>query len=180
MIDDTQEMEEVLNRANRVRLLILDVDGVLTDGKLYLGSDGSELKSFHILDGLGIKMLLEAGLQCAVISGRHSDAVERRMRALGVEHVHHGIEDKLPVFSQLLSTLALDPVQAAHVGDDLSDLPIMSRVGLAITVRNGSDLIKPYAQWETSQPGGEGAVREVCELILRAQGRLQPLVERYR
>ena len=172
-------MQEVLDRAGRVRLLILDVDGVLTDGKLYLGSNGDEIKSVHILDGLGIKMLLEAGLQCAVISGRRSDVLEHRMHGLGVEHVYHGVEDKLPVFNELLRELALEPVQAAHVGDDLPDLPIMRRVGLAVTVKSGSDLIKPYAQWETSQPGGQGAVREVCELILRAQGRLQPLIERY-
>ena len=172
-------MREILDRASRIRLVIFDVDGVMTDGKLYLASDGTETKSFNILDGLGIKLLMKAGIHCAIISGRRSDAVERRMRDLGVEHVYHGIEDKLPLFEDLLEQLDLEADQVAHMGDDLPDLPIMRRVGLAVTVTNGSSLIKPYAHWETSRPGGQGAVREVCELVLSAQGQLRPLLDKY-
>ena len=153
-------MDEVVARASRIRLVIFDVDGVMTDGKLYLASDGTETKSFNILDGLGIKLLMTAGIHCAIISGRRSDAMERRMRDLGVEHVFHGIEDKLPLLEGLLDQLGIEAKQVAHVGDDLPDLPIMRRVGLAVTVSNGSGLIKPYAHWETSKPGGHGAVRE--------------------
>jgi 3-deoxy-D-manno-octulosonate 8-phosphate phosphatase (KDO 8-P phosphatase) len=160
---------DTLERAARVRLLIFDVDGVLTDGRLWLGSDGSELKAFHTRDGHGIKLLQAAGVLCAVISGRRSAAVERRMRELAIEHVYQGIEDKLAAYRSLLAKLDLSPEETGYVGDDVVDLPVMSQVGLAVAVADAFEPVREAAHWVTRSPGGRGAAREVCELILGAR-----------
>lgn len=164
--------QALLQKAAQIRLVILDVDGVLTDGRLYFGSDGSEFKAFHIRDGHGIKMLQSYGIPVAVISGRRSPAVERRMAELGVTHVYQGIEDKTAALQELLDRLALVSGQVAYVGDDLVDLPIMTRVGLAIAVQDADPFVKRHAHWQTPHPGGQGAVRDVCELLLEARGQL--------
>lgn len=172
-------IQDVLHRAAQVRLLICDVDGVLTDGRLYFGADGQELKAFHIRDGLGIKMLERAGVAVAIITGRRSAAVERRMRELGIVHVYQGVDDKLAVFADLLARLHLEARQIAYVGDDLVDLPVMRRVGLAVAVRDADSFLRRHAHWQTPSPGGQGAARDVCELILEAQGLLDAERARY-
>lgn len=172
-------MHEVLSRAARIQLAIFDVDGVMTDGRLYFGNDGNEVKSFHIRDGQGIKLLLDSGVEVAVISGRRAVSVERRMADLGIRHVWLGIHDKLAVLQDLLTQLCLSADQAAYTGDDLIDLAVMRRVGLAIAVQNADPFVKQHAHWQTPSRGGRGAVREVCELLLEARGQLAAARERY-
>ena len=166
------EHEVILRKAAQIRLLILDIDGVLTDGRLYFGNSGDEYKAFHIRDGLGIRMLQNNKIEVAVISGRRSAAAERRLQDLDVHHVYLGVTDKLAVFRELLAELALAPSEAAFVGDDLVDLPVLERVGLAIAVRDADAFVRRQVHWQTSHPGGHGAVREVCELLLAARGLL--------
>ena len=172
-------MRDILNKAAQIQLLIFDVDGVLTDGRLYLGNDGNEYKAFHIRDGHGIKMLLDAGVEIAIISGRHAASVERRMSDLGIRHVYLGVQDKLAVFNALQAQLGVTTEQVAYVGDDLIDLPIMTRVGLAIAVQDADPFVKQQAHWQTPNRGGRGAARDVCELLLRARGQLTALRDRY-
>lgn len=170
---------DVLARAAKIRLLICDVDGVLTDGRLYFTPDGHELKSFHARDGHGLKLLQRTGVQAAVISGRSSPAVALRMSSLGIEHVYQGRENKLEPFQELLGRLDLKAEQAAFVGDDVLDLPLLRRVGLAVAVADAHFTLRETVHWVTAQPGGLGAVREVCDLIMLAQGRLQGIIESY-
>ena len=172
-------MRDVLSKAAQIQLVIFDVDGVLTDGRLYLGNDGNEYKAFHIRDGHGIKMLLEAGVEVAIISGRHAASVERRMADLGIHHAYLGVQDKQAVFNNLLVRLGLAAERVAYVGDDLIDLPVMTRVGLAIAVRNADPFVKQHAHWQTPSRGGRGAARDVCELLLEARGQLTTLRDRY-
>jgi 3-deoxy-D-manno-octulosonate 8-phosphate phosphatase (KDO 8-P phosphatase) len=159
-------MTELSKRAAQIRLVVFDVDGVFTDGRLYYGADGESLKVFHVHDGQGIKRLLKQGIEVAVISGRDSAAVTRRMQDLGIRHVFQGDEDKLPLFERLLTQFAFSARQAACVGDDLPDLPLMERAGLAIAVANALPEIREHAHYVTRAGGGLGAVREVCDLIL--------------
>ena len=161
---------DIKERASRIRLVVFDVDGVFTDGRLYYGSQGEELKVFHVHDGQGVKRLLKHGVAVAVISGRESAAVARRMQDLGIAHVFQGDEEKLPLFERLLKKLGLTAEQAACVGDDLPDLPLLERAGLAIAVPNALEGVKTRAQFVTKAPGGRGAVREVCDLIMASQG----------
>jgi 3-deoxy-D-manno-octulosonate 8-phosphate phosphatase (KDO 8-P phosphatase) len=172
-------MRDILSKATQIELVILDVDGVLTDGRLYLGNDGNEYKAFHIRDGHGIKMLLAAGVEIAIISGRHAASVERRMADLGIRYAYLGVEDKLSAFNSLLVRVGLIAEQVAYVGDDLIDLPVMTRVGLAIAVQDADPFVKQHAHWQTPSPGGRGAVRDVCELLLEARGQLAVLRDRY-
>ena len=162
---------DVKQRAARIKLVVFDVDGVLTDGRLYYGAGGEELKVFHVHDGQGMKRLQKAGVQLAIISGRDSAAVTRRMQDLGIEHVFQGDEHKLPIFERLLQRLGLSPEQVACVGDDLPDLPLLQKAGLAIAVANALPVLKQAAHHVTNAHGGRGAAREVCDLILDAQGR---------
>ncbi|HEY5738846.1 MAG TPA: 3-deoxy-manno-octulosonate-8-phosphatase KdsC [Gammaproteobacteria bacterium] len=166
-------------RARQVKLLIVDVDGVLTDGGLYFDNRGEELKRFCSLDGHGMRMALGGGIEIAVITGRRSNIVEHRMRDLGVSHVYQGSRDKLPVFEQLLRDTGLEAEQAAYVGDDLPDLPIMHRVGFAIAVQNAHGFVKQHCDWVTSARGGDGAVREVTDFILHSQGLLDAQQQGY-
>ena len=167
-------MQDILHRAAQIRLVIFDVDGVLTDGRLYLADDGNEFKAFHSRDGHGMKMLQNQGVAVAIISGRRSLAVERRMADLGIDYVYMGVQDKLVAFQDLLQRQGLDPAQVAYVGDDVIDLPVMSRVGLAIAVQDADPFVRRHAHWQTPSAGGRGAAREVCELLLEALGRLEP------
>ena len=167
-------MQDILHRAAQIRLVIFDVDGVLTDGRLYLADDGNEFKAFHSRDGHGMKMLQNQGVAVAIISGRRSLAVERRMADLGINYVYMGVQDKLVAFQDLLQRQGLDPAQVAYVGDDVIDLPVMSRVGLAIAVQDADPFVRRHAHWQTPSAGGRGAAREVCELLLEALGRLEP------
>ena len=162
---------DINQRAARVRLVVFDVDGVFTDGRLYYGPGGEELKVFHVHDGQGVKRLLRQGVAVAVISGRDSAAVSRRMQDLGIAHVFQGDEDKLPIFERLLKKLALKPEETACVGDDLPDLPLLEQAGLAVAVANALPEVRAKAHLVTGATGGAGAVREVCDLILAARGR---------
>jgi 3-deoxy-D-manno-octulosonate 8-phosphate phosphatase (KDO 8-P phosphatase) len=170
---------DLASRASQIRLVVFDVDGVLTDGSLYLGDDGQEYKAFNSRDGHGMKMLRDSGVEIAIITGRTSNVVTLRMASLGVHHVYQGQLDKLPAWNDLLLRLALQPQQVAYVGDDVVDLPLMVRAGLAITVHDGHPLVKHHAHWITEHCGGRGAARDVCELIMAAQERLLPRLQGY-
>ncbi|MGJ0429483.1 3-deoxy-manno-octulosonate-8-phosphatase KdsC [Methylobacter sp.] len=176
---ETGQMQAVLEKAKKLKLLILDVDGVLTDGKLFFDNEGNEYKAFHARDGHGIKLLRQTGVEVAVISGRKSNSVALRMKNLGIEYVYQGHENKIAAFDEIIDKLRITPDQAAHVGDDLLDLPIMTRVGLAIAVDDANFAVKQHADWCTTLPGGHGAVREVCDLIMQAQGRFEDVVNAY-
>lgn len=162
-------MDTVIERALDIRLLVLDVDGVLTDGRLYFSAQGEELKCFHVRDGHGVVQALRAGLQVAVISGRQSRAVERRMSELGVTWIRQGVEDKLAALRELLDILGLGPQAVAAMGDDAPDLPVFEAVRLAIAVADAHSSVKSHAHFITQAPGGQGAVREACDLILESQ-----------
>jgi 3-deoxy-D-manno-octulosonate 8-phosphate phosphatase (KDO 8-P phosphatase) len=172
--------DELRLRASRVKLLVLDVDGVLTDGTLYFSAAGEELKAFNIQDGLGIKMLRNGGVETAIITGRRSPAVQRRAENIGICRVQQGAEDKLAAFSQLLHEVALPAEQVACVGDDLPDLPLLRRCGLSAAVPDAPSYVRAAAHFVTAAGGGRGAVREVCELILDAQGSLEAQLAAYR
>ena len=160
---------DLVTRAAGIRLLVLDVDGVLTDGRLHYDADGREAKSFHVRDGYGMKQVMRAGIAIAVISGRNSAATAARMAELGVPHVLLGHEDKATVFRQLLGRLGIQPGDTACVGDDLPDLPLIEMAGLGIAVADAHPPVRAAARWVTAQPGGHGAVREVCDLLTAAR-----------
>jgi 3-deoxy-D-manno-octulosonate 8-phosphate phosphatase (KDO 8-P phosphatase) len=156
-------------RLDRVELLILDVDGVLTDGRLYFSADGESLKVFHVHDGHGIKLLMSSGVQVATVSGRRSAAVTARMRELKVRHVIQGSQDKVAALEQLTQRLGVEPLACACICDDTSDLPLMSAVGFAAAVADAHPVVRAAAHWVSKAPGGRGAVRELCDAILRAR-----------
>jgi len=164
-------LEQVQLRAAKIRCVIFDIDGVMTDCKLYLGPDGFEIKAVSVRDGLGIKNLLRAGIQVAVISGRPSEAMQRRLEHLGVPHIVLATENKLPAYEALLRRLGLSDDECAMMGDDTPDLPLMRRVGLALTVADAHRTAMQAAHWVSAFRGGDGAVREASDLILDAQGR---------
>ncbi|HAC33356.1 MAG TPA: 3-deoxy-manno-octulosonate-8-phosphatase KdsC [Gammaproteobacteria bacterium] len=160
---------QLLERAADIRLLILDVDGVMTDGRLLMGTDGSEHKTFNVKDGHGIKQLLRHGVEVAVISGRSSLAVDRRMAELGITHYYAGQSNKLPRFEELISELKIEPEQVAYLGDDEPDLPVMERCGLPVAVADAHKSVLAIAGWVTSLGGGQGAVRELTDLIIESR-----------
>jgi len=174
-----QVSKRILNLAATVKLAIFDVDGVLTDGSLILGPNDQEFKKFHVRDGLGLVMLRDSGTVLAVITGRESQVVSERMAQLGIEYVFQGQNNKQLALESLLSELNIDPAVVCYVGDDLSDLPVMLRVGLPIAVADAHSKLIEHAVWRTSANGGAGAVREVCELILAAQGKLETAIARF-
>jgi 3-deoxy-D-manno-octulosonate 8-phosphate phosphatase (KDO 8-P phosphatase) len=172
-------MQEILAKASKIRLVIFDVDGVLTDGSIYFGDDGQEYKAFNTKDGLGMKMLQSTGVEIGIITGRSSHVVAIRMEGLGIRHVYQGQQHKLPAYEELKTKLQLDDSQVAYVGDDVVDLPIMRRVGLAVAVRDAHHLARQHAHWQTENNGGRGAAREVCELVMEAQGTLKLSLGKY-
>ncbi|MDJ0805410.1 MAG: 3-deoxy-manno-octulosonate-8-phosphatase KdsC [Gammaproteobacteria bacterium] len=172
-------MQDIQEKARQIKLLIFDVDGVLTDGSLFLGDDGQEYKAFNSRDGHGMKMLQDTGVQIGIITGRTSEVVSIRMESLGIEHVYQGKGDKLPTYLELRDKLGLGDEQVAYVGDDVVDLPIMRRVGLAIAVQDAHPLVIQHAHWQTPHAGGRSAGRDVCELLMDAQGNLQQALESY-
>ena len=165
-------MDDLTRRARAIRLAIFDVDGVMTDGTVFVGAEGELFKAFDIHDGHGVKMLQSAGVAAAIISGRASEAVARRAQELSIAHVVQGSADKSLAFDALIARLALKPEECAFMGDDLPDLAVMRRCGLAVAVANAVDAVKSSSHYVTRASGGRGAVREFCELVLRAQGRL--------
>ncbi|MFZ2170273.1 MAG: 3-deoxy-manno-octulosonate-8-phosphatase KdsC [Methylococcaceae bacterium] len=176
---EAEKMQTIVEKAKKIKLLILDIDGVLTDGKLFFDNQGNEYKSFHARDGHGIKLLRQTGVEVAVISGRKSNSVALRMKSLGIEYVYQGHENKRAAFDELIQNTGITPDQAAHVGDDLLDLPIMLRVGLAIAVKDANFAVKQRAHWCTTLSGGHGAVREVCDFIMQAQGSFDDIMNFY-
>lgn len=165
--------EPLFARFANIKLVVLDVDGVFSDGRIYLGNNGEELKAFHTRDGFGVKALINAGITVAVITGRRSAIVENRMSALGVQHIFQGQEDKLACFEQLVQQLALEPQQVAAMGDDIPDLDMLKNSGVAVAVQDAHPFVQQHAHYITAQRGGFGAVRELSDLILMAQGQLQ-------
>lgn len=172
-------MQDIMQKAARIRLVIFDVDGVLTDGSLFIGDDGQEYKAFNSLDGHGMKMLQNSGVGIGIITGRSSQVVSLRMQSLGIDHVYQGRREKLPAYEDLKHKLGLEDEQVAYVGDDVVDLPVMTRVGLAVAVQDAHSFTKQHAHWITSSAGGHGAAREVCELLMEAQGKLQTELNKY-
>lgn len=175
--DTTSLPHELRALAARVRLLVLDADGVLTDGRLYYGVDGEVVKVFHARDGLGLRLLRNEGVQLAVISGRAAPALERRLRDLRIHHVLLGRDDKRSALMECLSSAGVSAEEAAFMGDDVLDLPGMRAVGVSIAVADAHWLVRREAAWVTQLPGGEGAVREVADALLWARGRLEAAID---
>ncbi len=166
-------MQDIIAKAKVIKLLICDVDGVMTNGGLFFGDNGLEYKAFHSRDGLGIKMLQRSGIPLAVITARTSDVVRHRMKNLNIDLVFQGQLNKVQSFKDLCRQLQLVPEQTAYVGDDLVDIPVMKQVGLSIAVADAHERVKAMAHWVTAHNGGHGAVRDVCELLMEAQGTLE-------
>lgn len=172
-------MPDTTDRARRIRLAIFDVDGVLTDGSLYFTDSGEEMKVFNVRDGHGMKMLQETGVRLAIITSRTSRCVEARAKNLGIDLLYQGVSRKLTAFQELLSRLELEPEAAFYMGDDVIDLPVMRRCGLAATVTDAPAVVKTHAHYVCRARGGQGAVREVCEMIMHAQGTLESRIAPY-
>ncbi|MGL9733921.1 MAG: 3-deoxy-manno-octulosonate-8-phosphatase KdsC [Symbiopectobacterium sp.] len=164
--------DRVLEKAQAVKLLICDVDGVLSDGLIYMGNQWEELKAFNVRDGYGIRCLLMSDIEVAIITGRSAPLVEDCCRTLGIIHLYQGQSDKVLAFRELLDTLSLNADQVAYIGDDLIDWPVMAQIGLSVAVADAHPLLLPKADYVTRIAGGRGAVRELCDLILMAQGKL--------
>ena len=169
-IDSNKISEDVLTRARRIKLLLMDCDGVLTDGRIWLNEDYDEQKGFHVRDGQGISLMHRAGLRTGIISGRKSTAVERRAHDLKITYVHQFAKDKTKALDEIIAAAGVAAEECAFVGDDLADIPPMRRVGLAVAVADAVEETKQSAHYVTNMKGGRGAVREVCELILKSQG----------
>ena len=174
-----EDQTPIERRASRIKLLLMDCDGVLTDGRLWLTADGDEQKSFHTHDGLGLSLLHRAGLKSGIITGRNSKAVARRAAELGVEFVRQGAADKVAAFEAVLQQAGVAESEVAFVGDDLPDIPIMKRAELAVAVADAVEETRAAAHYVTQAKGGRGAVREVVELVLKSQGRWHDLAEDY-
>src|SRR5262245_1933305 len=170
---------DALERARRIKLMIFDVDGVLTDGRLWYGADGREMKSFHSLDGHGVKMLVESGVKCAILSGRKSPAVAKRAKEIGIALVRQGIAEKGAEFARLLKRLRLEASAAGYMGDDLVDVPVLRRCGFACAPREAPEQVRGCAHYVCSTPAGAGAVRELCEFVMRAQGTFEQRLQGY-
>ncbi len=172
-------MEKILEKAKQVRLVIFDVDGVLTNGTLIYGPNGTESKMFHAHDGMGMRLLLKSGIDIAIITARSSDVVTKRMQDLEVKYVYQGCRDKIIAYDELKQKLKINDHEIAYVGDDLPDLPVLRRVGLGITVPNAPQIMQQYAMWTTEKKGGKGAAREVCDLIMQARGSYEKTINTY-
>ncbi len=166
-------------KAKAVRLMIFDVDGVMTDGSLHYSDSGEEIKVFNSRDGHGIKVLKASGVKLAIITGRTSRALERRANQFNVDYLYQGVEDKLAIFREILDDVGLTPEDCGYMGDDVVDLPVMRRVAFAVAVSDAPELVRQHAHYVTGLPGGRGAVREVCDLIMQAQGTLDASLAPY-
>lgn len=161
---------EIIEKAKPIRLLIMDVDGVLSDGRLFFTDQGEEIKAFSSRDGLGLVAIQRYGIELAIITGRHSSLLEQRARQLGIKHLFQGQDNKIVAYKQLIDKLKLGDAQACYIGDDWNDLAVMSQVGLSATVADGEPEVRNRVDWISSRNGGRGAVRELCHLIMQAQG----------
>ncbi|MCW9048415.1 MAG: 3-deoxy-manno-octulosonate-8-phosphatase KdsC [Gammaproteobacteria bacterium] len=172
-------MQDITEKAKKIKLVIFDIDGVLTTGALFIGDDGQEYKAFHSKDGHGLRMLQDSGVEVAIITGRTSNVVAHRAKDLGITRIYQGKREKLPAYEELIKETGLNHEQIAYVGDDVVDLPVMSKVGLAICVQDGHSFVKQHSHWITESNGGCGAGRDVCEMILEAQGNLHEMLQSY-
>lgn len=172
-------MTDIQSKAANIKLVIFDVDGVLTDGRIYLSDSGDEFKAFHAQDGMGLKMLIDAGIEVAIITARQSKLVEKRMQGLQIKHIYQGQMDKRGAYADLKSKVNISDQDIAYVGDDIIDLPILSQCGFAIAVANATPFVKANTHWQTQHSGGAGAAREVAEFILQTQQKLHALHESY-
>lgn len=172
-------MPHAQHNAAAVRLMGFDVDGVMTDGSLYFTPKGDEIKVFSSLDGHGLKMLQEAGIAVAIITGRRSEMVSRRAENLGITLVHQGVQDKRAVMESLRKSLGLNREQLGYMGDDVVDLPVLRACGFSATVADGHEFVRQHVDYCAQKGGGRGAVREVCDFILQAQGKLDALLQSY-
>lgn len=171
--------EKLIQKASKIKLLILDVDGVLTDNRLYYSNDGNELKTFYTRDGHGMVMLRKSGVDMAIITGRESQLVAKRAQDLKIAHLYQGVPDKLPSFQNLMDKLEISSDEVAYIGDDILDLPILMRVGLSITPADGEDEVKSRVDYVSPHRGGNGVVREICEMIMKSQDTWQQHMEFY-
>ncbi len=169
----------ILEAAGKIKLLILDVDGVLTDGGIILDNEGNELKSFHVRDGHGIKLLIRKGVDVAIITGRHSRVVERRAHELGVKEIHQKCFNKVIAYEEIKGKFALQDEEIAYIGDDVVDIPLLRRVGLPVTVADASEDVRAFSMIVTKNRGGRGAVREITDLILKAKGFWEGIINDY-
>jgi len=169
--------KKLLSAAKKIKLLILDVDGVLTDGSIILDNHGNELKFFHVRDGHGIKMLMLAGVHVALITGRQSQVVEKRADELGIRDVFQKCYDKKIAYDELIRKYSLDDSEIAYVGDDIVDIPILKKVGFPVVVADAHEEVKAFAHMITTKEGGRGAVREICDLLLQAKGLREDLTD---
>ncbi|MCW8933296.1 MAG: 3-deoxy-manno-octulosonate-8-phosphatase KdsC [Gammaproteobacteria bacterium] len=172
-------MQDITEKAKKIKLVIFDIDGVLTTGALFIGDDGQEYKAFHSKDGHGLRMLQDSGVEVAIITGRTSNVVAHRAKDLGITRIYQGKREKLPAYEELIKETGLNHEQIAYVGDDVVDLPVMCKVGLAICVQDGHSFVKQHSHWITENNGGCGAGRDVCEMILEAQGNLHNMLQSY-
>jgi 3-deoxy-D-manno-octulosonate 8-phosphate phosphatase (KDO 8-P phosphatase) len=172
-------MKEIIEQAKKIQCVICDIDGVLTDGLIYMDNNGNEQKAFHIQDGLGLKLLMAAGIEVAVITTSRNGVIDHRMQQLGIRHYFKGQVDKQAAYKQLKSDLNLTDDVFAYIGDDLPDVAIIRQVGLGIAVANAVPQVKEFALWHTQAHGGRGAVREACDLILSAQNKQEEALNRY-
>jgi HAD-superfamily hydrolase, subfamily IIIA len=172
-------LDEIQQKARAIKYLLLDVDGVLTDGKLYFSGEGYEMKAFHTLDGHGIKMLRRSGVDVGIITGRNSSIVAKRAADLGIKLLIQGREDKFAAMQELLDGHSVELNEIAFMGDDYPDLTVMCKVGLALTVANAHHAVVELAHWQSTNKGGEGAVRDACDLIMKAQGTFDAALQAY-
>jgi 3-deoxy-D-manno-octulosonate 8-phosphate phosphatase (KDO 8-P phosphatase) len=173
--------KEVRERAARVKLLVLDVDGVMTDGSIIMDHKGKEIKAFNVRDGHGLRLLREAGIEVAILTGRNSSVVQKRADDLGIprRRVHQGVRDKVGAYQEIAREVGITDDEACFVGDDVVDIPLLNRVGIPIVVGDGAPEAKRFARYVTQSSGGKGAVREVCDLLLQAQGKWDAVIRRY-
>jgi 3-deoxy-D-manno-octulosonate 8-phosphate phosphatase (KDO 8-P phosphatase) len=172
-------MQAALEQARKVRLMIFDVDGVLTDGRIYYSDSGQELKAFSTLDGHGMRMLMSSGVQVAILTGRRSDVVSHRARNLGITQVLQGVEEKRSAFLALAASLGLETSECGYMGDDVVDLPVLTRCGFAASTREAPEIVRRHSHFIATQAAGAGAAREVCELLMQAQGTLDAALAPY-
>ena len=171
--------KEVRERAAKVKLLVLDVDGVLTDGRIIMDHKGREIKAFNVRDGHGLRLLREAGIEVAILTGRSSPVVQKRADDLGILWVRQGVNDKVGAYEKIVRKMGITDNEACFVGDDLVDIPLLKRVGIPIVVADGAPEAKRFARYVTQSSGGKGAVREVCDLLLQTQGKWEAVLRRY-
>ena len=174
-----QQYQQHLEKLERIRLLLLDVDGVMTDGSIIYGAEDQEIKQFHVRDGLGIRLLMRAGIKVGVVTGRRSEALMHRCRNLGIGLIYAGVSDKAALLDRIVAQTAVPAENIAFAGDDLVDLPLMRKIGLSIAVADAHETVKAHADLITTAPGGAGAVREICEALLKSQGRWEPILKEF-